>query len=137
VREAWDLGPHQKITPEFAEKLCFTVTAIGSYAEAAQVVSRWTQSMDDSTLHALVQRTGARAEQQAQSRYEQLPQERFPQRGPSKLGVLMVDGCQVRYRGPGWGKKKTRKDRVEWHELKLGMFYRHEQSGHIQAVEAY
>jgi hypothetical protein len=133
VREAWNLGPHQKITPGYAEKLCFTVTATGSYEEAAQVASKWAQSMDDSTLHALVQRTGARAEQQAQSRYEQLPQERLPQRGPSELGVLMVDGCQVRYRGLGWGKKKTKKDRVEWHELKLGVFYRHEESALTQA----
>jgi hypothetical protein len=68
VREAWHLAPHQKITPGFAEKLCFTVTATGSYEEAAQVASKWTQSLDDSTLHALVQRLGARAEGQAQSR---------------------------------------------------------------------
>ena len=88
--------------------------------------------MDDSTLHALVQRTGARAEEQAQSRYEKLPEERLPQRGPSELGVLMVDGCQMRYRGPGWGKKKTKKERVEWHELKLGVFYRHEESAHTE-----
>jgi hypothetical protein len=52
----------------------------------------------------------------------------LPQRGASKLGVLMVDGCQMRYRGPGWGKKKTKKDRVEWHELKTGVFYLHEQA---------
>ena len=123
---------HQKITPGFTEKLCFTAAATGSYEEAAQVASKWAQNMDDSTLHALVQRFGARAEEQAQRRYEQLPAERLPQRGPSELGVLMVDGCQMRYRGPGWGKKKTKKDRVEWHELKLGVFYRHEQSGHTQ-----
>jgi hypothetical protein len=133
VRAAWQLGPHQKLTPGFAEKLCFTVTATGSYEEAAQVASQWAQSIDDSTLHGLVQRAGARAQAQAQSRYEQLPEERQPQRGPSGLGVLMVDGCQVRYRGGGWGKKKTQKDRVEWHELKLGVFYRHEASAQTGA----
>ncbi len=133
VRETWCLGAHQKITPGFAEKLCFTVTATGSYEEAAQVASKWAQSIDDSTLHALAQRTGARAEDQAQSRYEQVPEQRLAQRGPSKLGVLMVDGCQVRYRGAGWGKKKTKKERVEWHELKLGVFYRHEQSAQTEA----
>jgi hypothetical protein len=120
------LSPHQKITPGYAEKLCFTVTATGSYEEAAQVASKWAQSMDDSTLHALVQRTGARAESRAQSRYETLPQERLPQRGCTELGVLLTDGCQVRYRGAGWGKKKTQQEHVEWHELKLGVFYRHE-----------
>jgi len=132
VREAWHLSPHQKITPGFAEKLCFTVTATGSYEEAAQVASKWAQSMDDSTLHALVQRTGARAEGQAQRRYETLPQERLPQRGPTELGVLMADGCLMRYRGAGWGKKKTKKERVEWHELKLGVFYRHEACAHTE-----
>jgi len=132
LRAAWQLGPHQKLTPGFAEKLCFTATATGSYEEAAQVASRWAQTIDDATLHALVQRMGARAEAQAQSRYEQPPVERLPQRGPSALGVLMVDGCQLRYRGPGWGKKKTKKDRVEWHELKLGVFYRQESSAHTE-----
>lgn len=108
------------------------MTATGSYEEAAQVASKWAQNMDDSTLHALVQRAGTRAETQAQQRYEQMPQERLPQRGPSDLGVLLVDGCQMRYRGPGWGKKKTKKDRVEWHELKLGVYYRHEQLAHSE-----
>ena len=133
MRLGWHLGPHQKITPGYAEKLCFTATATGSYEEAAQVASQWSPSIDDSTVHALVQRAGARAEEQAQARYEQLPQERQPQREPSRLGVLMVDGCQLRYRGPGWGKKRTKKERVEWHELKLGVFYRHEESAHTQS----
>src|SRR5260221_13722015 len=101
--------------------------------EAAQVASKWAQSLDDSTLHALVQRMGARAEEQAQSRYEQAPQERLPQRAPSTLGVIMVDGCQMRYRGAGWGKKKTNEQRGEGNELKLGVYYGHEQSAHTQA----
>jgi len=130
---AWGLGPHQKITPGYAQKLCFTVTATGSYEEAAQVASQWAQSIDDSTLHGLVQRTGARAESQAQSRYQQPPQERFPQRGRTELAVLLADGCLVRYRGAGWGKKKTQQERVAWHELKLGVFYRHEAAARTQA----
>jgi hypothetical protein len=133
VKGAWQLGPHQKITPGYAQKLCFTATATGSYEEAAQVASQWSPSIDDSTVHALVQRAGARAEEQARVRYEQVPQERQPQREPSRLGVLMVDGCQMRYRGPGWGKSKTQKERVEWHELKLGVFYRLEESAHTQS----
>jgi hypothetical protein len=52
----WGMGPHQKITPAWAEKLSFTVTATGSYEEAAQVASKWGEAVDDSTLHALVQR---------------------------------------------------------------------------------
>jgi hypothetical protein len=127
LQAAWGLGPHEKMTPAFAEKLCFTVTATGSYEEAAQVASKWSLSVDDSTLHALTQRVGARAEQQAQARYQEAPKERLPGEPASALGVLMVDGCQIRYRGEGWGKKKSKKEHVEWHELKMGVFYRHEQ----------
>jgi len=133
VRRVWGLGPHQQITPAWAEKLAFTVTATGSYEEAAAVASCWGRATDDSTLHALVQRVGARACAQAQARYETLPKERQPQLAPSALAVALVDGCQVRERGPGWGKKKTKQDRVEWHELKLGVFYRHEQAARSES----
>ena len=40
VRRAWGLGPHQQITPAWAEKLTFTVTATGSYEEAAAVAEQ-------------------------------------------------------------------------------------------------
>ena len=43
--------------------------------------------------------------------------------------MLMLDGWQVRQRGPGWGKKKTSEPRVAWHEWKTGVCYRHEQAG--------
>jgi len=39
----------------------------------------------------------------------------------------------ARFRGPGWGKKgKPRKKRVEWHEIKNGVFYLHEQAGRTE-----
>lgn len=122
------LRPHQKLTPGYAAKLCFTVTATGSYEDAALVASQWAHPVDDATLHALVQRVGARAAAQTVARLETPPPERAPQRAASELAVLMVDGWQVRQRGPGWGRKKTQKARVEWHELKTGVFYLHEQS---------
>jgi hypothetical protein len=129
---AWGLIPHQKLMPGFAEKLCFTVTATGCYEEAAQVVSKWSGSMDDSTLHSLVQRMGSQAEEQRQKRSVQPPQERQPQRAASALAVLMVDGWQVRHRGEGWGKKRATKPRVEWHEMKTGVFYLQEQAAQTQ-----
>jgi hypothetical protein len=36
----------------------------------------------------------------------------------------MVDGWFARFRGPGWGRKKTQKERVEWHEIKNGVEWR-------------
>lgn len=125
----WGLAPHQKITPGFADKLCFTATATGSYEEAAQVAGRWTQRMvSPSTVYQLAQRLGALAEQQTQQRMATVPAEELPQRAASQLAVLMVDGWMVRQRGPGWGRKKTEQNRVEWHELKTGVFYLQEQA---------
>ena len=132
IRQAWGLTPHQTMTPVWAEKLAFTATATGSYEQAAAVASHWGRPVDDSPVHALVQRLGQRAQTQAQARYETPPAERTPQRAPTALGVALVDGCQVRERGPGWGKRKTKKNRVEWHELKLGVFYRHEQAAQTE-----
>jgi len=132
ARRAWGLSPHQKLTPGFAEKLCFTVTATGCYEEAAQVVSKWSEPMDDSTLHSLVQRMGAQAGEQRQERSGQAPKERQPQRAASALAVLMIDGWQVRHRGEGWGRKRTAKPRVEWHEMKTGVFYLQEQAAQTE-----
>jgi hypothetical protein len=45
----------------------------------------------------------------------------------------MLDGWLVRYRGPGWGKRWTKQERVTWHEFKTGVYYRHEQAGRTQS----
>jgi len=127
-REVWGLGAHQKMTPPLQDRLCFTVTQTGSYRSAAELAAKWGCPVDDSTLHALVQRAGQKAEELLEQRLKQVPQERRPERKPSELGVLLVDGWQVRYRGPGWGAKKTRLSRVEWHEMKMGVYYQVEQA---------
>ena len=103
--------------------MAFTITATTSYESAAALLNRLGHSADDSTLHALAQSLGERAEQQVQRRLKQLPQEQEPQRAGSQLAVLMLDGWQVRQRGAGWAKKKTTQSRVEWHELKTGVCY--------------
>jgi len=108
-RQAWGIQPHQKMTPGLQDRLCFTVTMTGSYESAAQVAGKWGCAVDDSKLHALVQRVGAQAEKQMRQRIKHLPKERRPERKASELGVLLVDGWQVRHRGPGWGAKKRRK----------------------------
>jgi hypothetical protein len=128
IRQRWGLSPHQQSSPTLQDKLAFTVTATGSYVQAAAVAAKWGCPTDDATLHALTQRLGQRAEAQTQQRLTQPPAEREPQRAASDLAVLQVDGWQVRQRGPGWGRKKTKQPRVEWHELKTGVFYRHDQA---------
>jgi len=56
-----------------------------------------------------------------------------PQRKASELALLLMDGWFARFRGPGWGKRTPQKERVEWHEIKNGVFYLHEQAGQTQA----
>jgi hypothetical protein len=120
------------MSPGLEDKLAFTLTATGSYSEATAVAQKWGCGVDDSTLHVLAQRLGQRAEQQTQARLERVPSERTIQRAASELAVFMLDGWQARYRGPGWGKKRTKKKRVEWHEVKVGVFYLQEQAGRTE-----
>lgn len=105
------------------EMLAFTIGATTSYESAAGLLNKLGHRADDSSLHELAQSLGERAEQEVQHRLKQLPQEPEPQRASSALAVLMLDGWQVRQRGGGWAKKKTKQPRVEWHELKTGVFY--------------
>ena len=130
VRELWGLTSHQQLSLALEDKLAFTLTATSSYEEAAALAQKWGVPVTDSALHSLTRRLGSRAEARTQEQLKPPPVEREPQRAPTKLGVLMLDGWQVRQRGPGWGKKKTQQNRVEWHEWKTGVYYRHEQSAH-------
>ncbi len=106
VREHWGLTCHQQLSLALEDKLAFTVTATASCEEAAAVAQKWGVNIDDSSLHALTQRLGARAEAHTEEQLKHSPKERDPERAPTKLAVLMLDGWQVRQRGPGWGKKK-------------------------------
>jgi len=130
IREVWGLSAGQRMSPVLEEKLVFTVTLASSYEGAAQVAGKWGCPVDDSVIHALVQRLGARAEAQVQERLQRAPLSvRLPQRRSSELAVLMLDGWFARFRGPGWGKKKSPSEHVEWHEIKTGVFYLQEQAG--------
>jgi hypothetical protein len=110
------------------DKLAYFATVTGSYEAAAKLAAKVGCPVEDSTIHALVQRLGARAEAQTQGRLKQTPSEKTAARAPTELAVLLLDGFQVRQRGSGWGKKKTAQPRVEWHEMKMGVFYRQEQA---------
>jgi len=123
LREQWKLEPRQRMSPGWREMLAFTITATTSYESAAALLNKWGHCADDASLHELAQSLGERAEAQVQHRLKQLPQEQETQRADSRLAVLMLDGWQVRQRGSGWGEKKTAQYRVEWHELKTGVFY--------------
>jgi len=128
IREHWGLTSHQQLSLALEEKLAFTITATASYEEAAALARKWGVLVTDSLLHSLTRRLGSRAERQKQEQLKHPPNEAEPERAPAKLGVLMLDGWQVRQRGPGWGKSKTQENRVEWHEWKTGVYYPLEKS---------
>jgi len=136
IREEWALQPHQRMSPALEEKLVFTATLTGSYEAASKVADQWGCGVDDSVIHGLVQRVGRKAQCLAQQRLKQIPQESQPTRRASELALLMVDGWFARFRGAGWGKKITNKERVEWHEIKNGVFYLQEQAGRTEAGRA-
>ena len=137
-RRAWGLGPHQKITPGLAEKLCFTATLTGSYAQAAALAARWGVAVDDSVLHQQVQRAGERADQQAQARVttRAVPTAPPPLAGAVPPGalVIMMDGWMVRHRGRDWGLQPAHVpgERVAWQECKSAVIYRLEQAAQTQ-----
>ena len=135
IRQHWGLGAHQQLSPALEDKLAYFVTVTGAYETAAKLAHKLGIRMDGGRLHAMTQRLGQRAQEQSQFRLSTRPAEKFPDRKPSPLGVLLLDGYLVRHRGPGWGSKKTRQSRVEWHEQKVGVFYRHEQSAPGQLAE--
>jgi hypothetical protein len=132
IRERWGLRAHQQMSPTLEERVAFTATLAGSYEAAAQVAGKWGCPVDDSVIHAVVQRVGCAAQAQTEQRLQEPAREREPQRGASELALLMMDGWFARFRGPGWGKRRTKQDRVEWHEVKNGVFYLHEQASRTE-----
>ena len=135
IRQRWGLAPHQQLSPALEDKLGYFATVTGTYEMAAQLARKVGVPIEDSTVRALVQRLGARADAQTQARLQTVPREKTPAAAPSALAVVLFDGCQLRHRGPGWGKKKTQQPRVAWHEQKVGVFYRHEQNAGGQLTQ--
>ena len=106
IRERWGLSAHQQLSPGLEDKLAYFATVTGSYEAAAKLSAKVGCPVEDSTIQVLVQRLGARAEAQTEARLKNPPLEKSPARAPTPLAVLMVDGFQVRFRGPGWGGRK-------------------------------
>ena len=135
IRQCWGLTAHQQLSPALEDKLAYFATVTGSYEAAAKLSAQVGYPVEDSTIQVWVQRLGARAEAQTLARLKETPAEKAPQRAGTPLAVRMLDGFQVRFRGPGWGRKKTQQPRVAWHDLKTGVFYRHEQAVRSQRGE--
>ncbi|HEX5398471.1 MAG TPA: hypothetical protein VFY06_05420 [Verrucomicrobiae bacterium] len=125
------LTARQRLSPALQDKLAYFATVAGTYESAARLAGKVGIPIEDSTVRQLVQRLGARAEEQTRKRLQTEPVERHPQREASPLAVIMIDGCQVRHRG----RRKARQPRVEWHEQKVGVFYHQDRNAQGQLTE--
>jgi hypothetical protein len=101
------LPSHQQLSLALADKLAFPVTTTASLADAAALADQWGVRVDDSTLH-----TTPQAEARTQAALLNVPAGREPERTPTPLAGLMLDGWPVRQRRPGWGRTKTQAPRV-------------------------
>jgi hypothetical protein len=131
AREQWDLGPHQKMTPELEDRVCLTATLTGSYEAAARLSAKWGSAVDDETIRTHARAVGQRAEAQAQARLKgnasNKPAVKLAGAKPSPFGlVIMMDGWLARQRGADWGKASTQLglERVAWREIKSAVIYR-------------
>jgi len=115
--------------------LAYFATVAGTYESAARLAGKLSIPIEDSTVRQLVERLGARAEEQTQQRLKTVGQPSGLNGAVSALGVIMIDGYQVRHRGPDWGKQKAQKPRVEWHEQKVGVFYHQDQNANGALLE--
>jgi hypothetical protein len=41
IRQQWALSGHQQLSPGLQDRLAFTITATGSYEQAAAVATKW------------------------------------------------------------------------------------------------
>ena len=62
VRERWGLSAHQQLSPALEDKLAYFGTVASSYAAAAKLAAKLGYPVEDTTIRALVQRLGAKAE---------------------------------------------------------------------------
>ena len=123
AREAWDLEPYQRKTPELQARLAYTASVVGSYAEAETMATTWGTPVSDTCIHQQVQGLG----QQIQALELPTPVKVCAER-PFSL-VIMMDGWMARERGPDWaaGPRKKNAQRVDWREIKSAVIYRLEQ----------
>lgn len=118
AREQWGLSPNQRFSPEFEQRMCYTVTQTGSYEKASAMAACWGSTVSDDGMHACVQRRGQQASAQPPP---------APQTPPDETTmIIMMDGWMARHRGPQWGMKPPgkRADRVHWHEIKSAVIFR-------------
>jgi hypothetical protein len=141
VKELWGLAAHQEVSPYLEQLVSHTATECGSYQKAQQMADNWGVKISDTSIHKHVQRLGAKAQQQEQTRAKRaLDAATRPEvarqaqaQAPNGLQeyslVISMDAWKARERGPDWGLKPPEApgERVAWKDLKLAIIYRLDQ----------
>jgi hypothetical protein len=65
ARQQWGLTPHESVSPQLQQRLCYTATQTGSYQKAALLAGCWGTSISDDLVHSQVQSVGSQAHQSA------------------------------------------------------------------------
>ena len=141
VKELWGLAAHQEVSPYLEQLVSYTATECGSYQKAQQMAASWGVKISTTSLHKHVQRLGAKAQQQEQTRAQRAldaatrpevarqAQAQAPNALPKYTLVISMDAWKARERGPDWGLKPPEApgQRVDWKDLKLAIIYRLDQ----------
>jgi Uncharacterised protein family (UPF0236) len=141
VKELWDLSAHQEVSPYLEQLVSHTATECGSYQKAQQMAGHWGVKISATSIHKHVQRLGAKAQQQEQTRAQRAldaatrpevarqAQAQAPNALPKYSLVISMDAWKVRERGPDWALKPPEApgQRVDWKDLKLAILYRLDQ----------
>lgn len=119
ARENWRMMPHQQLSPELEQRICYTATETGSFEKAAKMAGVWGSAISDDAIHACVHRKGSHAQEHPLT-------EPLPSPGNPFSLVIMMDGWMARHRDTQWGLKPPDKkaDRVQWNEIKSAIIFR-------------
>lgn len=154
VRRVWGLDSRQVMSPVLEDRICYTAVRTDSYEAASDLSEKWGSKVDDSTIHAHVQKIGERAKRREQDRVECAfdPDKRIDvirtskeENGETGFSLIIeMDAWMIRERGEQWGLKPAEKpaERVLWHEMKTAVIFRLEhrsqnQSGRREIIEKY
>ena len=100
------------------------------------VARKWGCEVEDSTIHAHVQKRGQQAQEAEMERVRKVEwpctrkkvSEEAKNKGPGHPFdlIIMLDGWMNRQKGPAWGLKppETPAERVSWHEIKSSVIFR-------------
>ena len=88
MRERWGLSAHQQLSPALEDKLAYFGTVTVSHEAAARLAAKVGIGVEGTTIRAVVQRLGAKAQAQVQTRLTQPPAGRAWESDPARTKLF-------------------------------------------------